>query len=245
MGKLVLAFFFFVMLSPGCSSGVNTKDKSVHKIVTTTEYLLLNNDFNFPDTTHQQKDIKKYDEHGNMLENMEYWGETVTFGGGGVYKYDSQNRVIEEYHLDVNNRVSAKYYYEYSGSEAIQYELYEDNSTYKRKINQYDSRKNMIKETVYDNTGAVMYEFHYKYNPGNQEIERSGTISHKKVQTNLKSYDGLSNLAEQKAVDSSGMVLSVEKFSYEQFDKYGNWEIRKSMLNGVPHSIAFRKVETR
>ena len=241
--NLLLLFILFQFIS--CSSQIRTDDNSIKKVITTTEYLVLNQDFDKLDTLHQQKGIKKFDSNNNVLEDMDYWGPTFTFGGGAIYKYDKTNKIIEEYHLDIHNKVYSKYQYEYSNNIATQFEVSEHNSKIKRRLNYYDINNNLIRETTYYNDGKIMSDFYFKYDSNNHQIERSGSLDNKKVQTNYKSYDSLSSLIEQKSIDTNGVILSVEKFIYDKFDKNGNWEIRKSILRGVPHSIAFQKIESK
>jgi hypothetical protein len=236
-----LLFSLFQFIS--CSSQLKTSDTEVKKTITITEFLVLNQNFNSLDTLHQQKTIKKFDTNNNLLEEMDYWGSSSTFGGGILYKYDQSNRKIEEQLLGIDKIVITKYQYEYSDNKAIQYEIYADNSKFKRKTNYFDSKNNLIRETALDNIGIVMYDYYYKYDTNNLEIESSGLLNSKKSQTNYKIYDSLSNLIEQKSIDSNGIVLSVEKFIYEKFDKDRNWGIRKSILRGSAHSIAFQKIE--
>jgi hypothetical protein len=241
--NLLLTFILFQFIS--CSSQIKTDERSIKKVITTTEYLVLNQDFDKPDTLHQQKGVKKFDNNNNVLEDMDYWGPTSTFGGGGIYKYDKTNKIIEEYHLDIHNKVYSKYQYEYSNNIATQFEVSENNTKIKRRLNYYDINNNLIRETTYHNDGKIMSDFYFKYDSNNNQIERSGNIDNKKIQTNYKLYDSLSNLIEQKSIDTNGVILSVEKFMYEKFDKSRNWEIRKSILVGVPHSITFQTIENK
>jgi hypothetical protein len=238
---LLLSLFYF----GNCSSQVKTDDGSVKKIVTITEYLTLNNDFAKLDTVHQQKEIQKFDGNNNLLEMMNYWYSTETFGGGFVYKYDKKNNKIEEYELDTHNEISSKYSFEYSKNVSTQFKIKNDNTTIKWRTNYYDSNKNLVREITYYNDGKIMLDLNFKYNSNNQQIERSGTLDNKKIQTNYKSYDSLGKLIEQKSIDTNGIVISLEKFIYTKFDNNGNWEVRQSILGGQPHAVAFQKVEIK
>lgn len=243
--KLNLLHLFTLFQFISCSSQIKTDENSVKKVITTTEHLVLNQDFDKLDTLHQQKGIKKFDKNDNVLEDMDYWGPSSTFGGGGIYKYDKENKKIEEYHLDIHNKIYSKYKYEYSNNIATQFQISENNTKIKRRTNYYDIHNNLIRETTYHNDGKIMSDFYFKYDSNNNQIELSGNLDNKKVQTNYKLYDSLSNLIEQKSIDTNGVILSVEKFIYEKFDKNGNWEIRKSILVGVPHSITFQTIEKK
>jgi hypothetical protein len=238
---LVLILFYF----SNCSSQIKTDESSVKKIVTVTEYLVLNKDFEKLDTLHHQKEIQKFDRNNNLLEEMDYWRSAETFGGGLIYKYDKENNKIEEYLLDIHNEISAKYSFEYSQNTGIQFEIKKGNTKIKWRTNYYDSNKNLVREITYYNDGKTMSDFYFKYNSNNQLIERSGIIDNKKIQTNYKSYDSLGNLIEQKSIDTNGKVISEEKFIYTKFDNTGSWEVRRSILRGQPHSVAFQKVEMK
>ena len=238
---LLLILFFY----SNCSSQIKTDETAVKKIVTVTEYLVLNNDFNQLDTAHHQKEIQKFDGSNNLLEEMDYWRSAETFGGGLIYKYNKENNKTEEYLLDMRHEISAKYSFEYAENTSTQFEIKKNNTKVKWRVNYYDSSKNLVREITYYNDGKIMSDIYFKYNSGKQQTERGGIMDGKKIQTNYKSYDSLGNLAEQKSVDTNGIVLSVEKFVYTKFDNKGNWETRQSILRGKPHSVAFQKIEIK
>jgi hypothetical protein len=81
MKKLYPFLLFSLFQFISCSSHLTTNDTEVKKIITITEYLVLNEDFNTLDTLHKQKTIKKFDANNNLLEETDYWGSTSTFGG--------------------------------------------------------------------------------------------------------------------------------------------------------------------
>ncbi|MDJ1497637.1 hypothetical protein QNI19_32155 [Cytophagaceae bacterium DM2B3-1] len=239
-------FLFFISVPfICCSSEVKTDEKSIKKIITVTEYLVLNKNFDTLDTLHQQKEIKKIDINNNLVEDLDYWGPTSTFAGGLIYKYNKENKIVDEYLLDIHNEVSSKYEYKYSNNIATKFEVLKNNTKIKRKLYYYDTNNNLVRETTYYDDGNVMSDFYFKYDSTNQQVERTGTLDSKNIESIYKSYDGFSNLIEQKSIDTSGTTLSVEKFIYDKFDRNGNWEIRKSMLQGVPHSVAFQKIENK
>lgn len=242
---LVFICYLLVGQLSGCSGRAGTNEASVKKVITTTEYLLLNNDFNSLDSARQQKSVVKFDANDNILENLDYWQQESVFGGGMIYQYDKDNRVKEERQLNTQNKIVSRFFYEYADSTATKYEIYENGEKYKRTILYYDRSPNIVRETGIDNTGLVMYDFFYKYDAHRQETERSGVLGGKRIQTNYKVYDNRRNLIEQKSVDSNGVVLSEERFIYSDFDPKGNWTTRKSILNGSPHAIAFRIVEEK
>jgi YD repeat-containing protein len=225
-----------------CASPVKTDESSVRKVVTVTEYLVLNGDFGKLDSLHRQTGIKKYDENGNVLEDMDYWGEE--FGGGLIYKYDDQGRKTDAYLLDVHHNVISRYVYEYAKNVVMQFDVSENRPRVKRQTCYYDG-SNLTRESTYYDDGKVMSDFYFKYDSAYREVERSGGTSDREHRTTYQSYDSLSNLVERKSVDAQGVILSVEKFTYEKFDSNGDWQIRKSILRGTPHSIAFQKTETR
>jgi len=234
---------FFCLLS--CSSAEVTDEKSVKRVVTITEYLILNEDFSKLDTVHRQMEIKKYDISNNVLEERSYWGAALTLGGGVSYQYDGQNRKTAEFLLDGHGEIYVKYIIEYSKNTSIKYELLEDNTKEKRQSAEYDTHHNMISEIHYYSNDRVMNDFHYKYDANGNLLERNGTMDSKPIQTNYKAYDSLGNFFEQKSIDPNGTVLHTEKFIYDKFDKDGNWEIRRSISNGIPHSVAFQQIEIR
>src|SRR4051812_3451507 len=116
-----LLFHIIFLIFVDCSSRVNTDESSVRKVVTITEYLVLDGDFDRLDSLHRQTGIKKYDENGNVLEDMDYWGEE--FGGGLIYKYDDQGRKTDAYLLDVHYNVISRYVYEYAKNVVMQFDV--------------------------------------------------------------------------------------------------------------------------
>jgi len=173
--KLVQVFILFQLIS--CSSPVKTDESAVKKIITITEYLVLNKDFDRLDTLHQQKGIKKFDNNNNVLEDLNYWGPESTFGGGLFYKYDKTNRKIEESLLDIHNNVSSTCIYEYSKNVATRFEVRKNNTKIKRQINYYDVNNNLIGEATFYDDDTIMTDFYFKYDSHNHEIEAATLFS--------------------------------------------------------------------
>lgn len=240
-----LTFLLILFCFGNCTFKVKTDESSVKKIVTITEYLVLNNNFDKLDTVHQQKQIQKFDGNNNKLEEMDYFTISETFVSGLIYKYDKGNNLIEEYLLVTHNEISSKFTFEYYKNTGTQYVIENHNSKIKRGKNYYDPNKNLVREITYDNEGKIMSDFYYKYNSKNQKIERGGTLSNKKIQSNYLSYDSIGNLIEQKCIDTNGIVASVSQFIYTEFDASGYWKIRQRIIDGQLHSVAFQKVELK
>jgi hypothetical protein len=242
-----LSWFTLLILfhCTNCSSQIKTDESSVKRVITTTQYLLLNHDFNKLDTVRHQKEVNKFDSNNNLLEEMDYYGASEIFGGGVIYKYDKRNRKTEEYLLDIHNQLTSKYSFENLTDSSIEFAIKSTNAKIKWKTNYYDSSGQLIREISYYPDGSIMSDFYFKYNSFNQQIEKGGTLDAKKMPTFFKSYDSSGNLIEKKSLDPDGVVLSVEVFTYTKFDERRNWEIRRSTVNGQPHSVTFQKIEIK
>ena len=238
-------FFLLLLITVqlySCSSQPKTDNKSIEKVVTTREYLLLNQDYNKLDSLHQQKSVKKFDKENNVLEDMDFYRSDLTFSGGIIYKYDDSSQLNEEFLLDIHNKVIASYHYEFLQNKSNKFEIIK-NSKIKRETSYYDTNKNVVRQVTFYDDGKIMSDFYFKFSSENKEIERRGLLENKRTQTNYKSYNNLSQLVEQISKETNGIVISLEKFIYEGSDENGNWKTRKSILNSVPHSITFQIIE--
>ncbi len=243
--KLNFCALVLIFLSNSCSSQIKTDEKSVKKIVTTTEYLLLNQNFKELDSIHQQKQIQKFDGENKILEEMEFHGPSSIFGGGIIYKYAGNGNKTEEYLFDTHNEILSSSRYEYSQNHSNKFEVFKDGKKIKKGTIYFDYSGNIVRQITYYNDGKIMTDLYIKYDSASRERESGGVLDQKKIQTNYKSYDSLSHLVEQKSIDPVGKVLFVEKFTYEESDKNGNWKIRKSILNSKPYSVTFQSIVYR
>jgi hypothetical protein len=237
----ILVPISFLLLS-ACTGQVKTDDQSVKKITTITECLVLNGNFATPDSIHQQTGVKKYDSNNNILEDMDFWGQNRTPGGGLIYKYNSEGKKSDEYLLDIHLEAS-KSIYEYSENKGEKIKILTSGGKRKSACDYYDTIGNLVRTVDYYQDGKVMIDAYHKYNAAKQEIEQGRTLDGKPMPTHFMYYDEKGNVSEQKTMNANGLESSDEKFIYEGFDQHGNWKIRKSIINNKPHSIAVQKVE--
>ncbi|MEJ1237418.1 hypothetical protein WBG78_04755 [Chryseolinea sp. T2] len=220
--KLHTFLISILLYTSSCSRDVSTNESCVKKIIETTEYLVLDSDFNKPDTTRHQKNIKKVDENNNVLEEADFWGADEAPSGGLIFKYNNENRKVAQYLLNARKEVTTEYAFDYSENTAVRFEVSEHNDRIKRGIDYLDENANVIRETSLYGDGRIMTDFHYKYNAANQQTERGGNMDGKSIGTNYMIYDSIGNLIQQRSTDSTGVVLSVEKFTTRKLTRTAN-----------------------
>ncbi|PSL32248.1 hypothetical protein [Chitinophaga ginsengisoli] len=240
--NLRTSILLFIPLLSGCSAGVKTDIKSVSKTVTTTEYLVLNEDFARLDTIHKQRTIEKYDSNNNVLEEMDFLGKDLTCIGGYIYKYNDDGKKVEEYSVNKENEVVCKEIFSYSNNACEKIRIFADGKRTRSGSSYYDAKGNQVKQIHYYQDSTIMMETYYKYNSAKQEIEQGGTLDGKPKSIRFRKYDSNANISEQRTVDKNGNE-SIEKFAYEGFDNKGNWTVRKSTIDNIPHSVTMQSIE--
>lgn len=241
--KIYSSIPLFLLLLSGCSPQVKTDDQSVKKITTITEYMVLNEDFNQPDTTRQQRSITKYDGDNNILEEMDFIGPTLNFVSGLIYKYDSNGKRIKEYSINKEHEVVSTSMLVYAENKCEKTASLPHGEKWTPVCDYYDSIGNVVRTVLYERDGKVWDDFYFKYNSANQQTERRGTSYGKPLPANFTYYDEKGNTSVRKTVDINGIETYFEKFIYEDFDKNGNWKIRKSIMDNKPYKVALQKVE--
>ena len=190
----------------------------------------------------------KYDILNRMTE------EYRTMMGGYMYVYDKKGNLIEKNSFDRwGDRfisLGSCYIYDYNnmGNKIKETEFYNGN-IYKITTYKTDSIGHVIEENVYNPKSIDYRTSSWKYDAHGNKIEEQiyWEPSHKLEMHTLFKYDKWSNVTEE--IDFSANRVVLQKISkkisnlYEDFDKYGNWLKKTTLVDDSPSEITKREIE--
>ena len=109
----------------------------------------------------------EYDSNGNKILQLNYYGSTNRVYSKFIWKYDTQNKMIEQKRFgsmkDSTNYVLVKYKYNSKGFQTLE----EETSTKKGKVKSVETTYNLddyvIRSIIYENEIRVIIDFKYKY----------------------------------------------------------------------------------
>ncbi|MFW6047079.1 MAG: hypothetical protein ACOCP4_04785 [Candidatus Woesearchaeota archaeon] len=128
-----------------------------------------------------------YDENGNCIKLKAYMGEVLTFYK--IYFYNSNGQIKESREFEIvsdDEKLREKTIYKYNTqNNLIEKNRYLGNGQFMDKISyEYDENDNLIKKTKTFSTGTISSEEFTKYNDQNQKIEIISYDHERDYQTN-------------------------------------------------------------
>jgi len=140
-----------------------------------------------------------------------------------------------------------------------------DTTKYKTSIKKYDANNNLLEEMDYFNNifyGGLIYKYNSENKKTNEYlISSNGDYTHyeyKHLPNQIDKYRIYKNKHQEKVEStfldsnsiSNDIVMSEQNqrreiFTYESYDNKGNWLIRKSFKNDMPHSVTYKSIEYR
>jgi hypothetical protein len=178
------------------------------------------------------KFIDLFDEKGNEVE-YSYFGKDGILVSKSIKKYNEKNENIEEDYFTKGEVLEATTIYKYDDKGNLiesNHEFIPDKAHSNKTLYKYDEKGNNVEDEVYNNDGNLKYKDTYKYDSKGNKTEvnywrkKDDTISAKWTY----SYNEAGNLVHQ-GTYPHGDVLEIESvFTYDNFDKIGNWQLQTS-----------------
>lgn len=184
------AFLILFLLSLGLSVNAQGK-KDIKKLkiksATTTTIEIVDGKEKVLNDTYQ-----RFDKEANVLEDVEYNKDGVTFKKKESRKLNKNEDVTEEIIYDEKGNVK------------------------KKTLTEYNAKNDKTIETVYDGKGAIIEKITYGYNSdGNKNFELTSDASGKTVKKAIYTYSKNGLKAEKKTYNANGDLISTKKYTYE------------------------------
>ena len=175
-----------------------------------------------------------YNGNGNLDEENDY-GSLGGLAHKTKYKYDNSFKLIDKNDYKYDGSLSFRFSYKYVDVEnLILIDWFEsDGRLYRKFIQKYDDKGNLIKISAYSSEGKLDAITTYKYNEMGLQIQEDG-LGHL-----VFKYDENNNLIEQ--VNSAPATKVI--YTYELYDKVGNWLKKTEFIDGIPTEMIERKIE--
>ena len=165
----------------------------------------------------------KYDNNGNLLENIKATDSTSFLNG--AYKYDERQNLIAEIYYNPDKTVNGYHYYHYDSKNRLVVDsefTTRRNNVWKKRTLQYNEHNHPTEEittgTDYSNPLKLRYE--YRYNSKGDIIETKEFIAD--------------------IVDGNPQYVLRQSETFSDFDKYGNY-LKK--LRIVPRGSYMEMIE--
>jgi hypothetical protein len=184
-------------------------------------------------------DTKIYDEKGLLVEVKTKHSPYSYLNDREVYKYDENNKLIEESGYDENGKLNGKRTYRYNSLGQLIEETSEKASEEKRlyyndyiRKFKYDQNNRKIEEATYKKVGdewkpedfrVGFYKQLFFYNSEGKLIAETRISADEKIyQTTVINYDAKGREIESNTFNADGSVKGRTKYTYDEFDKQGN-----------------------
>lgn len=193
-----------------------------------------------PDGRISSKELYKYDNRNNQVEEEIYYGDELSFRK--LYTYDDMGNLIEKTTLDDNGELSLKQLYKYNDKGNIIEERHHNNEDvfFNKIVFEYDEKNNLTEESHYSEDDMHRLKTKYKYDDtGNMLEEDFHSLLDDTFDYKIQfKYDSKGNLIERlDPLDKSNLLI----YEYE-FDETGNWTRSTSLKNGAKQSMIEREI---
>ena len=187
------------------------------------------------------KNIYKYDDENNLIEEEIYYGDELSFRD--LYTYNDKGKRIEKTTFDSDGNLSLRQRYVYNDKENVIEERYHNNEDvfYNKIVFEYDDKNNVVEENHYDADDLHCIKINYKYDDNGNMIEEDhhALLNNMFDFKNQFKYDEKCNVIEEIYLNHSATKRIIE---YE-FDEKGNWIKSISYEDGLQQNIIIREIE--
>jgi len=200
------------------------------------------------------KVISLFDEKGNEVEEN-YIDKDDKKVSKWIWKYNEKNENIEEDYFADTGVLAATTFFKYDEKGNLaesDHDFIADKTNSNKTLYKYDDKDNNVEEDAYGSDGSLKYKNIYKYDSKRNKIEMD--YWHAKEDTmRVKwafNYNDANVRVQEARYTSRGELQIENTFTYETFDKLGNWllETRKSegrnkeFANHLNYSVTKRKI---
>jgi len=211
-------------------NGFITNKQDFHNSIILKEYI-----FHY-DSENKLLEDTEIDSEQNMIVKSNYLYDTIgllneyiiilpdSIISKIVYKYNTQNCLVEKVHLDSEGSVESKYIYVYDslGNKAEIFEYFDNDEKFEsRYFYQYDNFGNELETARFSKYNKIMYKTQKKYNGKNKLLELkhiSYSDSEQIIEITNYDYDNHNNLISETVLFND----SFDKQVKYQYDGYGN-----------------------
>ncbi|MEO6393056.1 MAG: hypothetical protein ABIP75_14505 [Pyrinomonadaceae bacterium] len=184
-------------------------------------------------------ELKQYDQNGRLVEITRKNLASTYLIPRKVLKYDENDRVIEEIGYSQGGTVLGKNIYKYdsfgnrieeTSESATPQSLYYNNYLTRMR---YDERNRMVERSTYKRVGAQwlpedfrvgFYKQLYLYDAVGRRIGETLIGSNEQLyRTTISEFDFVGQEIESTVFNADGTVKERTKYSYDDFDRLGNW----------------------
>ena len=191
------------------------------------------------------KSTYTYDEKGNMIGSDD---SDPDYGGKSVYKFNSDNRLIETINYEPDSTIYSHYIYQYDAKgNRIEYDDYKGKEIVGKGTYTYNDAGKKT-ETAFYLRGKLDEITHYSYYDGGEEsTEKIFDAEGKLKSTYSFLYDEKRNLINMTVTDIEPEKTTERIYSYSyEYDAQGNWITHTSYSNkdGIKKAteISMRKI---
>lgn len=179
--------------------------------------------------------MMKFDAKGNMLEHIDtvYLGKNHATGSKTVYGYGSDGRCSTEIQY-VEGALVSKIVHRYDsrGNNILDNKFNANNSLEERTVLKYNKSGDLIADSAFDANNTLLDTRNCTYDNFHNKLVSdmfsNGSNSHL---VNKRRYDQTGNEVEGQRY-YKGRLSATFTFKYEEWDKAGNWQVKKEYSEG-------------
>ncbi|OXA87253.1 hypothetical protein [Flavobacterium hercynium] len=203
-----------------------------------------------PDLKFVLRSKYEYNKKNQLVSEIRYTDKNTVFSTT-TCKYDKKNRLEKEEYIVSKNRAgyqSSLQVYMYDKNPILKADLLLDTITNKYEVNHYElikkDKNNNILETIYQDADDKTYrEEYHKYDKNNNCISTTFVEQRFEEEKEKSTFDYEYNSHNDivKSLYKTKKYESVTKYQYE-YDKYGNWIIKKVIKDDGTGSYFEREI---
>jgi hypothetical protein len=185
------------------------------------------------DAVYDEKGIKRktgwsheYDEKGRGVKTY-YYDAKGNLTNTGLSVYDDKGRCVQRTQINPNGSINhyQSFAYDDHGNRVSESHRNPDGSPRGSMVRVYDSKGNEIETSYFNASGELEYKTESAFDEHGTRTLLVTTRQGKRtlMMKRKYSYDNRGNYTELVEYDQNDSVTRKEKFSYDEFDKSGNW----------------------
>lgn len=185
--------------------------------------------------------IYKY-RNDKLIEKGTYRSDSILEGYGKyLYKYDSNNKLIERKHCDAKGDCwRSEYVYSSKRVKEKKYNL--DGSYSGMNVSIFNRNGNLIKESFYNSENKIDFIEIYKYDKDDNLIEEGRKSKYEDHHNWKYIYDDKGNEVKYYRYNINSDITFKIIYKYE-FDNNDNWIKKTSYETDLPKNITIREIE--